>query len=80
MSRLRIPLALPISIVALLILGAISGPLIRSNFPEEARAANVFLEAISVPKGRPGGKKRPAYPFQRVDRDRFRRRDVRLPS
>jgi hypothetical protein len=45
-SRPRVPLGLPISVVILLILGSISGPLIRSNFTEKERAANVFLEAI----------------------------------
>ena len=46
LSRPRIPLGLPISVAILLILGSISGPLIRSNFTEKERAANVFLEAI----------------------------------
>jgi hypothetical protein len=46
MSKFRLPLGLPISIVVLLVLGAIAGPLIRSNFSEEARVANVFLDAI----------------------------------
>jgi len=45
-SRPRVPLGLPISVVTLLILGNIAGPLIRSNFTEKERAANVFLEAI----------------------------------
>jgi hypothetical protein len=35
-----------ISIAILLILGSVAGPLIRSNFTEKERAANVFLEAI----------------------------------
>jgi hypothetical protein len=46
LSRPRIPLGLPISIAILLILGSIAGPLIRANFTEKERAANVFLEAI----------------------------------
>ena len=46
LSRPRVPLGLPISIAILLILGSIAGPLIRSNFTEKERAANVFLEAI----------------------------------
>ncbi len=46
MSRLRIPLGLPISIAMLLVLGFIAGPVVRSRFTEEQRAANVFLEAI----------------------------------
>jgi hypothetical protein len=44
--RLRVPPGLPISIAILLILGSIAGPLIRSNFTEKERVANVFLEAI----------------------------------
>ncbi len=46
LSRPRVSLGLPISIAILLILGSIAGPLIRSNFTEKERAANVFLEAI----------------------------------
>lgn len=46
MPRLRVPIGLPISVVVLLALGFLSGPLIRSNFTEEERAANVFLDAI----------------------------------
>ena len=46
LSRPRVPLGLPISVAILLILGSIAGPLIRSNFTEKERAANVFLEAI----------------------------------
>ena len=46
LSRIRVPLGLPISVVILLILGSNAGPLIRSNFTEKERAANVFLEAI----------------------------------
>lgn len=46
LSRPRVPLGLPISVVILLLLGSIAGPLIRSSFTEKERAANVFLEAI----------------------------------
>jgi hypothetical protein len=46
LSHPRVPLGLPISVAILLILGSIAGPLIRSNFTEKERAANVFLEAI----------------------------------
>jgi hypothetical protein len=46
LSRPRVPLGLLISIAILLILGSIAGPLIRSNFTEKERAANVVLEAI----------------------------------
>lgn len=46
LSRIRVPLGLPISVVVLLILGSFAGPLIRSSFTEKERAANVFLEAI----------------------------------
>ncbi|MEO5886416.1 MAG: hypothetical protein ABIQ77_02035 [Anaerolineales bacterium] len=46
LSRPRVSLGLPISIAILLILGSVAGPLIRSNFTEKERAANVFLEAI----------------------------------
>ena len=46
MSKFRVPPGLLISIVVLLGLGAVTGPLIRSSFTEEARAANVFLDAI----------------------------------
>jgi len=45
-SRPRVPIGLLISIAILLILGSIAGPLIRSNFTEKERAANVVLEAI----------------------------------
>ena len=45
-SRPRVPIGLLISIAMLLILGSIAGPLIRSNFTEKERAANVVLEAI----------------------------------
>jgi hypothetical protein len=46
LSRPRIPLGLPISVVILLILGSVAGPFVRANFTEQERAANVFLEAI----------------------------------
>jgi H+/gluconate symporter-like permease len=46
LSRPRIPFGLLISVVILLILGRIAGPLIRANFTEKERAANVFLEAL----------------------------------
>ena len=45
-SRPRVPLGLPVSVVILLILGSIAGPLIRSNFTEKERVSNVLLEAI----------------------------------
>ena len=46
LSRPRIPLGLLIATAILLVLGGNVGPLIRSNFTEKERAANVFLEAI----------------------------------
>lgn len=46
LSRPRVPLGLPLSVVILLILGSVAGPFIRSRFTEQERAANVFLEAI----------------------------------
>src|SRR5687768_13619923 len=46
LSRPRVPLGLPVSVVIFLILGSIAGPLIRSNFTEKERISNVFLEAI----------------------------------
>ncbi len=46
LSRPRVPLGLPVSVVILLILGSIAGPLIRSNFTEKERVSNVLLEAI----------------------------------
>lgn len=46
LSRPRVPLGLLISVAILLILGRIAGPLIRSNFTEKERAANVLLEAL----------------------------------
>jgi len=44
--RPHVSLGLPISVVILLILGSIAGPLIRSNFTEKERVSNVLLEAI----------------------------------
>jgi hypothetical protein len=41
-----VPIALPIIIVVLVILGVIAGPFIESNFTEEQLATNVFLSAI----------------------------------
>ena len=46
LSRPRVPVGLLISVAILLLLGRFAGPLIRSNFTEKERAANVFLEAI----------------------------------
>jgi hypothetical protein len=46
LSRPRVPLGLPVSVVIFLILGSIAGPLIRSNFTEKERISNVLLEAI----------------------------------
>ena len=46
LSPPRVPLALPVIIIVMVILGVIAGPAIRSNFSEEQRAANVLLEAI----------------------------------
>jgi hypothetical protein len=44
--RPRVPVGLLISIVILLILGAIAGPVIQSNATEEQLATNVLLAAI----------------------------------
>ena len=44
--RPRVPVGLPISVVVLLVLGAISGPLIRANATEQQLATNVLLSAI----------------------------------
>ena len=46
LSRPRIPVTLPVIIGLLIVLGIVAGPLIRSNFTEEQRAANVLLEAL----------------------------------
>jgi hypothetical protein len=46
LSAPRIPLSLPVIIAVLVVLGTVAGPLIRSNFTEEQRAANVLLEAL----------------------------------
>ena len=45
-SRPRIPIALPIIIVVLLILGLLAGPFIESRTTEQQRADNVLLNAI----------------------------------
>jgi hypothetical protein len=45
-SRLRVAKGLPISVVILLILGAIAGPLIRATATQEQLNTNVFLVAI----------------------------------
>jgi hypothetical protein len=45
-KKLPVPIALPIIIVVLLILGVLAGPFIESNFTEEQLATNVFLSAI----------------------------------
>jgi hypothetical protein len=44
-TRLRVPIGLPISVVVLLILGAISGPIIQA-VTTERQANNVLLAAI----------------------------------
>lgn len=46
LSSPHVPLTLPVIIVVLIVLGIVAGPLIRSNFTEEQRAANVLLEAL----------------------------------
>jgi zinc transporter ZupT len=46
LSPPRVPLTLPVIIAVLIVLGIVAGPLIRSNFTEEQRAANVLLEAL----------------------------------
>ena len=45
-KKLPVPIALPIIIIVLLILGIMAGPFIESNFTEEQLATNVFLSAI----------------------------------
>lgn len=45
-SRPRVPIALPIVIVLLLVLGLIAGPFIRSRTTPEQLADNVLLNAI----------------------------------
>ncbi len=45
-SRPRIPIALPIIIVVLLVLGLLAGPFIESRTTEQQRADNVLLNAI----------------------------------
>ncbi len=44
--RPRVPIALPISVVLLLILGFFAGPFIESTVSEEQLATNVLLSAI----------------------------------
>ena len=44
--RPRVPIGLPISVVVLLILGAIAGPAIRAIFTEKQLSTNVLLSAI----------------------------------
>lgn len=46
LSRLRVPLGLPISIVVLLALGLLAGPFIEARTTEEQLAQNVLLSAI----------------------------------
>jgi hypothetical protein len=45
-KRRRVPIGLPISVVVLLILGAISGPIIQALATERQLATNVLLSAI----------------------------------
>jgi hypothetical protein len=45
-SRPRVPIALPIIIVVLLVLGLLAGPLIESRTTEQQLADNVLLNAI----------------------------------
>jgi hypothetical protein len=45
-KRARVPIGLPISVGVLLILGLISGPIIRSLATEQQLAGNVLLSAI----------------------------------
>lgn len=45
-KKLPVPIALPIIIVVLLVLGIIAGPIIQSTATEEQLATNVFLSAI----------------------------------
>lgn len=44
--RLRIPIALPIIIIALLVLGILAGPFIRARATPEQLANNVLLSAL----------------------------------
>lgn len=46
LTRLRIPILLPISIILLLILGFAAEPFIQANATEEQLAQNVLLSAI----------------------------------
>lgn len=45
-KKLPVPIALPISVVVLLILGLIAGPIIESTATEEQMATNILLSAI----------------------------------
>lgn len=44
--RLHVPIGLPISVVVLLILGAVANPVINSIFTEQQLSTNVILSAI----------------------------------
>ncbi len=44
--RLHVPIGLPISVVVLLILGAVANPIISSIFTEQQLSTNVLLSAI----------------------------------
>lgn len=46
LSRLRVPIGLPVSIVVLLVLGLAAGPFINARTTEEQLAQNVLLSAI----------------------------------
>lgn len=46
LSRLRIPIWLPITVIVLLILGFAADPFIRANATEEQLAQNVLLSAV----------------------------------
>jgi hypothetical protein len=45
-KKLPVPLVLPVSVIVLLILGLVAGPVIESVATEEQLATNVFLSAI----------------------------------
>jgi hypothetical protein len=44
--RLHVPIGLPISVVVLLILGAVANPVINAIFTEQQLSTNVILSAI----------------------------------
>lgn len=46
LSRLRVPIGLPLTIVVLLVLGLVAGPFINARTTEEQLAQNVLLSAI----------------------------------